>query len=160
MIVSRTLVSTFIFFVQGIDAPDEPLAGVRLLRETRESHSTFSIGVARFWLVARTLNSVWVDRDRCVTFTLLSLFYNNVHIFVANVTIRDTADAKCYEISDLALNVLGFFYGPDPVYYLLGVRDISEATSGTFPGGFSPQSTRVDGIYYRASTHFRQKKIS
>ena len=78
---------------------------------------------------------------------------------MANVTIRDTADAKCYEISDLALHVLGFFYSPDPVYYLLGVRDISEATSGTFPGGFSPQSTRGDGIDYQASTHFRQKNF-
>ncbi len=75
---------------------------------------------------------------------------------MANVASRDIADAKVYEISDLAIYILGFFYGPDPVYYLLGVRDISKATSEVLPDGFSSQTT---GVFRQRMFHKRRNAL-
>jgi len=48
----------------GSDRSEGPLAPAWTFQTSHADYSTFSIGVARFWLVARNLNSVWVERDR------------------------------------------------------------------------------------------------
>ena len=64
---------------------------------------------------------------------------------------RDYLDAKIFEISDLALHVLGFLYGPDPVDFLLG---ISKSASAANVDGLCPRAT---GQGDSDSTHLRQK---
>ena len=67
---------------------------------------------------------------------------------------RDSLDAKIFEISDLALHVLGFLYGPDPLDFLLGVRDISKSASAANVDGLCPHAP---GQGDSDSTHLRQK---
>ncbi len=70
---------------------------------------------------------------------------------------RDIVDAKIFEVSDITLHVLGFWYGPDPVDVLLGVREMSKSRSGPNVDGLRPRTTGGGDTEPHSSTHLRQK---
>ncbi len=53
-----------VFRGSGIDPSDGLSEEIWSIEKSQDKSSTFCIGVARFWHVARILNSVWLDRDR------------------------------------------------------------------------------------------------
>jgi len=70
---------------------------------------------------------------------------------------RDTSEAKIFEISDLALHVLGFWYGSDPVDFLLGVRDMSKSRSRANAQGLRFRTTDRGDTEPHTGTYLRQK---